>query len=68
MPLGAQIVHEIRLTAGTAIKVVEARAAGARQHTPGTAIGLVPADGALVTVFELPAGSTASTPDPVSAT
>jgi putative spermidine/putrescine transport system ATP-binding protein len=68
MPLGAQIVHEIRLADGVAVKVVEARAAGARQHAPGAAVHLAPVDGALANVFALPDGGTASPLDPVSAT
>jgi putative spermidine/putrescine transport system ATP-binding protein len=68
MPLGAQIVHEIRLADGAAIKVIEARDAGARLHKPGAAVRLVPADGALANAFALPKGGTASPMDRVSAT
>jgi putative spermidine/putrescine transport system ATP-binding protein len=68
MPLGAQIVHEIRLADGGAVKVVEVRAAGARQHAPGAVVFLAPADGVLANAYAPPAGETASPLDPVSAT
>ena len=67
MPLGAQIVHEIRLADGAAVKVVEARSNGARQHEPGSAVHLEPADGTLANAFEVPAGAATSSLDRVSA-
>ncbi|MFN7779230.1 MAG: ABC transporter ATP-binding protein [Betaproteobacteria bacterium] len=68
LPLGAQIVHEIKLADGSAVKVVESRAAGARQHSTGAAVRLLPADDALANAYALPAGSTASSPDLASVT
>jgi putative spermidine/putrescine transport system ATP-binding protein len=68
LPLGAQIVHEIRLAGGSAVKVVESRAAGARQHGTGTAVRLLPADGALANAFALPPGGGAASPDLASVT
>jgi putative spermidine/putrescine transport system ATP-binding protein len=68
LPLGAQIVHEIRLAGGTAVKVVESRSAGARQHGTGTAVRLLPTDGALANAFALPLGGSAVSPDLASVT
>ena len=51
LPLGPQIVHEVRLADGQGIKVVESRSHGARLHSPGGAVTLIPAEGALLNAF-----------------
>ena len=51
LPLGPQIVHEVRLADGQGIKVVESRSHGARLHSPGQAVTLQPAAGALFNAF-----------------
>jgi putative spermidine/putrescine transport system ATP-binding protein len=56
LPLGAAVVHEIRLRNDTAVKVSEARDAGAAPRPPGTEITISPHPGA-VFVFPEPAHS-----------
>jgi putative spermidine/putrescine transport system ATP-binding protein len=51
LPLGPQIVHEVRLAGGQRVKVVESRSHGARLHSPGQAVTLQPAAGALFNGF-----------------
>jgi len=65
MPLGAQIVHEIRLADGSAVKVVESRAGAARLHVPGTPTRLLPTGPDVVNVFSAPAGGPDSATDAV---
>ena len=54
LPLGPQIVHEIRLPGGADLKVVEARGEGARFRTPGSAVTLQLTAGAIVNAFAAP--------------
>ena len=54
LPLGPQVVHEIRLSSGADLKVVEARGEGARFRTPGSAVTLQLTAGAIVNAFAAP--------------
>ena len=67
MPLGAQIVHEIRLGDGRALKVVEPRAGSARLNAPGTPTRLVPTSPDVVNVYCAPAASAGASLDAVPA-
>ena len=51
LPLGATLVHEIRLDGGARLKTAEARAAGARPRPPGTRVRLSPTAPERVSVF-----------------
>lgn len=51
MPLGATVVHEIRLSGGTAIKVVEPRVAGGNLHATGSKVCVATPSPDLVGVF-----------------
>ncbi len=51
LPLGPQIIHEVRLANGSAIKVVESRGEGARSRDPGSAVRLLLKPGATVSAF-----------------
>jgi putative spermidine/putrescine transport system ATP-binding protein len=51
LPLGPQIVHEIRLADGQALKLVESRSHGARLREPGSAVALTLAEGAVPNAF-----------------
>jgi putative spermidine/putrescine transport system ATP-binding protein len=42
LPMGASLIHEVRLATGQAIKVAEARQAGAQPLPPGTPVRLKP--------------------------
>jgi putative spermidine/putrescine transport system ATP-binding protein len=53
LPLGPQIIHEVRLENGAAVKVVEARGEGARSREPGSAVVLLLKPGATVSAFPL---------------
>jgi putative spermidine/putrescine transport system ATP-binding protein len=54
LPLGPQIVHEIRLADGQALKLVESRSHGARLREPGSAVALTLAEGAVPNAFTPP--------------
>lgn len=54
LPLGPQIVHEVRLADGTSLKVVESRGEGARSREPGSAVTLLLKPGAIVNAFAKP--------------
>ncbi len=54
LPLGPQIVHEIRLADGQELKLVEARSHGSGQREPGTAVTLALAEGAMPNAFTPP--------------
>ena len=54
LPLGPQIIHEVRLGNGVAIKVVESRGEGARSRDPGSAVLLQLKPGATVSAFAQP--------------
>jgi len=56
MPLGAAVVHEIRLGNGDTVKIAEGRAAGGAPRPPGTEVTILPRPGA-VFVFPAPAGA-----------
>jgi putative spermidine/putrescine transport system ATP-binding protein len=66
LPLGAQVVHEIRVAGGGSLKAVESRAAGARQHVPGMPIRLLPDTSALPNAYAATETASASSPDPAS--
>jgi putative spermidine/putrescine transport system ATP-binding protein len=51
LPLGPQIVHDIRLADGQDLKLVEARSHGARLREPGSAVTLTLAEGAVPNAF-----------------
>lgn len=51
LPLGPQIVHEVRLPGGADIKVVEARSEGARFRSAGSPVVLQLTAGAIVNAF-----------------
>jgi putative spermidine/putrescine transport system ATP-binding protein len=51
LPLGPQIVHDVRLTDGQDVKLVESRSHGARLLEPGRAITLSLAEGAVPNAF-----------------
>jgi putative spermidine/putrescine transport system ATP-binding protein len=51
MPLGPQIVHDIRLADGQDLKLVEARSHGARLRETGSAVTLTLAEGAMPNAF-----------------
>ncbi len=51
LPLGPQIIHEVRLDNGVAVKVVEARGEGARSRDPGSSVVLLLKPGATVSAF-----------------
>jgi putative spermidine/putrescine transport system ATP-binding protein len=53
LPLGPQIIHEVRLENGVAVKVVEARGEGARSREPGSAVVLLVKPGATISAFSL---------------
>ena len=54
LPLGAAIVHEVRLGDGRSIKVSQTRDAGGEPLAPGTAIALAPASPTSATAFPAP--------------
>ncbi|MGT2488096.1 TOBE domain-containing protein [Methylobacterium oryzae CBMB20] len=54
LPLGATLVHEIRLDGGACLKTAEPRAAGARPRPPGTRVRLSPTAPERVSVFPDP--------------
>ncbi|SEP07780.1 putative spermidine/putrescine transport system ATP-binding protein [Methylobacterium sp. UNC300MFChir4.1] len=54
LPLGATLVHEIRLDGGAHLKTAEPRAAGARPRPPGTRVRLRPTAPERVGVFPDP--------------
>ncbi|URD35085.1 ABC transporter ATP-binding protein [Methylobacterium tardum] len=54
LPLGATLVHEIRLEGGARLKTAEARAAGAGPRPPGTHVRLRPIAPERVSVFPDP--------------
>jgi putative spermidine/putrescine transport system ATP-binding protein len=51
LPLGPQIVHDVRLADGQDLKLVESRSHGARLLEPGRAITLSLAEGAVPNAF-----------------
>jgi putative spermidine/putrescine transport system ATP-binding protein len=51
LPLGPQIVHDIRLADGQDLKLVESRGQGAQLRAPGTAVTLTLAEGAVPNAF-----------------
>jgi putative spermidine/putrescine transport system ATP-binding protein len=51
LPLGPQIVHEIRLADGQELKLVESRSHGARLREPGSPVVLTLAEGAVPNAF-----------------
>jgi putative spermidine/putrescine transport system ATP-binding protein len=51
LPLGPQIVHEVRLASGAELKVVEARGEGARFRTSGSPVTLQLSAAAIVNAF-----------------
>jgi putative spermidine/putrescine transport system ATP-binding protein len=51
-PLGATVVHDIRLRDGTAVKVSEMRQSGARQREPGSEVWLRPGRIDNVSIFK----------------
>ncbi|MBI3513270.1 MAG: TOBE domain-containing protein, partial [Proteobacteria bacterium] len=55
LPLGAVIVHEIRLAGGATMKISEARAVGMAPRAPGTAVRVQPQSRDGITVFRSPA-------------
>lgn len=54
LPLGPQIVHEIRLHDGQDLKLVESRSHGAGLREPGSAVSVILAPGALPNAFTPP--------------
>ena len=54
LPLGPQIVHEVRLADGQDLKVVESRSHGARLQPPGRAVTIALAEGAAPNAFPSP--------------
>jgi putative spermidine/putrescine transport system ATP-binding protein len=54
LPLGPQIVHEVRLADGQDLKVVESRSHGARLQPSGRAVTITLADGAAPNAFPPP--------------
>ena len=42
LPIGASIIHEVRLAGGGSVKIESARATGASAIAPGTAVRLKP--------------------------
>jgi putative spermidine/putrescine transport system ATP-binding protein len=42
LPLGSSVIHEVRLSDGSGVKVAAPRAAGMAPMTPGTRVGLMP--------------------------
>ena len=54
LPLGPQIVHEIRLADGQDLKLVESRSHGARLREPGSAVTITLAEGAVPNAFTPP--------------
>ena len=53
LPLGALIVHEVRLSSGASIKVSQPRDTGAAQQASGTAVTVVPISPRAATVFRI---------------
>ncbi|WP_428248581.1 ABC transporter ATP-binding protein [Ferrovibrio sp.] len=51
LPLGATIVHEIRLPDGSGLKISEPRSSGAEPRPSGQAVALAPINTATVTLF-----------------
>jgi putative spermidine/putrescine transport system ATP-binding protein len=51
LPLGPQIVHDIRLADGQDLKLVESRGHGAQLRAPGSAVTLTLAEGAVPNAF-----------------
>jgi putative spermidine/putrescine transport system ATP-binding protein len=47
MPLGAAVIHEIRLGGGQALKIAERRTAGSAPRPPGTDISVMPRPGSV---------------------
>jgi putative spermidine/putrescine transport system ATP-binding protein len=54
LPLGPQIVHEVRLADGQDLKVIESRSHGARLQPPGRAVTIALAEGASPNAFPSP--------------
>jgi len=54
LPLGPQIVHEVRLTDGSGLKVFESRSHGAGLHAPGHEVFLQLAEGAALNAYPSP--------------
>jgi putative spermidine/putrescine transport system ATP-binding protein len=54
LPLGPEIVHEIRLADGQDLKLVESRSHGARLREPGSAVTVSLAEGAVPYAFNPP--------------
>lgn len=54
LPLGPEIVHEIRLADGQELKLVESRSHGARLREPGSPIVLTLAEGAVPNAYTPP--------------
>ena len=54
LPLGPQIVHELRLSDGQPLRLVESRSHGARLREPGSAVQLTLAEGAVPNAFTPP--------------
>jgi len=54
LPLGATIVHEIRLGDGAALKIAESRSSGAEPRPSGQSVALAPINPATVTLFSVP--------------
>ena len=53
LPLGAVIVHEVRLPSGASLKVAQPREAGAEPLAAGTKVSLAPTSPRAATVFRL---------------
>ena len=54
LPLGATIVHELRLADGTTVKISEPRAAGAEPLATGTRVTIAPVSAEAATAFRQP--------------
>ncbi len=54
LPMGPQIVHEIRLADGQELKLVESRGHGSRLREPGSAVTVSLAEGAVPNAFPPP--------------
>ncbi len=54
LPLGPQIVHEIRLADGQPLRLVESRSHGAQLREPGSAVTLSLAEGSVPNAFHPP--------------
>jgi putative spermidine/putrescine transport system ATP-binding protein len=54
MPMGALVVHEVRLADGTALKIAQPRRPGMMPRPAGTAVRLKPASPSAVRIFRAP--------------